>query len=173
MDRWRRSSCAGTTATEVPTCRGRQRAAPTRAEFVANAQGNWTSFTDEKTTLGYNVLVAFVAGTYAEGIIGMTDQQARDQAVASLKAHFPNIPEPEDYIVSRWGQDPYALGAYSYHALEPVKTESGPGHRSDLAASLLDKVWFAGEACHPNYPSTTAGALLSGQVVGKRISLWL
>jgi monoamine oxidase len=55
-----------------------------------------------------------------------------------------------------WLQDPWARGSYSY-AL--------PGHADDravLAAPVGDRLFFAGEACSPNFFSTAHGAWLSG-----------
>ncbi|MBO0735576.1 MAG: FAD-dependent oxidoreductase [Alphaproteobacteria bacterium] len=55
-----------------------------------------------------------------------------------------------------WLQDPWARGSYSY-AL--------PGHAGDravLRAPIDDRLFFAGEACSPNFFSTAHGAYLSG-----------
>jgi monoamine oxidase len=55
-----------------------------------------------------------------------------------------------------WLSDPWARGSYSY-AL--------PGHADDralLAAPVDDRLFFAGEACSPNFFSTAHGAWLSG-----------
>jgi monoamine oxidase len=55
-----------------------------------------------------------------------------------------------------WLQDPWARGSYSF-AL--------PGHADDravLAAPVDDRLFFAGEACSPNFFSTAHGAWMSG-----------
>src|SRR5215472_7545124 len=55
-----------------------------------------------------------------------------------------------------WLQDPWSRGSYSF-AL--------PGHAHDravLAAPVDDRVFFAGEACSPNFFSTAHGAWMSG-----------
>jgi monoamine oxidase len=55
-----------------------------------------------------------------------------------------------------WLQDPWSRGSYSY-AL--------PGHADDravLAAPVNDRLFFAGEACSPNFFSTAHGAWMSG-----------
>lgn len=57
---------------------------------------------------------------------------------------------------SAWATDPYAGGGYSY---------ARPGHAEDraiLAAPLDNRLFFAGEACSPDYFSTAHGAYLSG-----------
>jgi len=55
-----------------------------------------------------------------------------------------------------WLRDPWARGSYSY---------ARPGHADDrarLAAPVDDRLFFAGEACSPNFFSTAHGAWLSG-----------
>ena len=55
-----------------------------------------------------------------------------------------------------WLHDPWARGSYSF-AL--------PGHADDravLAAPVDNRLFFAGEACSPNFFSTAHGAWLSG-----------
>ncbi|HYZ40979.1 MAG TPA: NAD(P)/FAD-dependent oxidoreductase [Stellaceae bacterium] len=62
---------------------------------------------------------------------------------------------------SAWLQDPWARGSYSY-AL--------PGHADDrarLAAPVNDRLFFAGEACSPNFFSTAHGAYISGVVAAE------
>jgi monoamine oxidase len=55
-----------------------------------------------------------------------------------------------------WLRDPWARGSYSY---------ARPGHAEDravLAAPVDDRLFFAGEACSPNFFSTAHGACISG-----------
>jgi monoamine oxidase len=55
-----------------------------------------------------------------------------------------------------WLQDPWSRGSYSFAV---------PGHADDravLAAPVDDRLFFAGEACSPNFFSTAHGAWLSG-----------
>jgi monoamine oxidase len=57
---------------------------------------------------------------------------------------------------SFWRRDEFARGSYSY-AL--------PGHADDrarLAAPVQDRLFFAGEACSPNFFSTAHGAYETG-----------
>ncbi|HZT90123.1 MAG TPA: NAD(P)/FAD-dependent oxidoreductase [Stellaceae bacterium] len=57
---------------------------------------------------------------------------------------------------SAWRADAYARGSYSY---------ARPGHADDraiLAAPVDGRIFFAGEACSPNFFSTIHGAWLTG-----------
>jgi monoamine oxidase len=60
-----------------------------------------------------------------------------------------------------WLRDGWSLGSYSY-AL--------PGHsgdRAQLTAPVDDRLFFAGEACSPNFFSTAHGAYMSGIAAGE------
>ena len=63
-----------------------------------------------------------------------------------------------DAVVSAWGTDPYARGAYS------VARPGRGGARAALSAPLGGgRLMLAGEACHATLAGTLAGAWLSGQ----------
>ncbi len=55
-----------------------------------------------------------------------------------------------------WDLDPWSLGAYSY--ARPGYSEA----RARLAEPLEERLFFAGEACHPGHPASAHGAYLSG-----------
>ena len=67
------------------------------------------------------------------------------------------IPAPLDWQITRWADDPFAWGSYSYLA---------PGTSSEtlkeLARPVDGKLFFAGEATSSDYQSTVHGAYLSG-----------
>ena len=61
------------------------------------------------------------------------------------------------YLRTNWSRDPYSLGSYSY-------TPRGvflAAHRA-LAAPVDGRLFFAGEAAHPNYTSTVHAAYETG-----------
>jgi monoamine oxidase len=69
------------------------------------------------------------------------------------------IPDPIGVQISRWRQDPYARGAYSYQSV-------GTKQKDRLALFGPDwegRLHFAGEATSRDYPGTTHGALLTGR----------
>jgi monoamine oxidase len=65
--------------------------------------------------------------------------------------------------IHRWGADPFARGAYSY-AL-PGKAD----RRAVLAASVDDRLFFAGEACSKHDYSTAHGAYRTGIAAAKQV----
>ena len=72
-------------------------------------------------------------------------------------------------VVTGWGNDPFALGAYAY---------ARPGHagaRGAMAEACVDgHVWFAGEAYRTDgLAGTVAGAWLSGQDAANKVVISL
>ena len=83
-------------------------------------------------------------------------------------------PPPLDYIVTRWGQDPYARMCFSY---VPPNVD-GSEALTALGEPLLSSegrpmVLFAGEHTTPFHPSTIHGAFLSGIREACRLDLTL
>jgi len=108
---------------------------------------------------GEPILVLYDAGRRA-----LRRERAGDDAIiasglATLRALFgKRLPAPRDAIVSRWGRDPWARGAYSY---QPPGTT--PRLRAALARPLGGRLALAGEAVHPEHWGTVHGAWLSGR----------
>ncbi len=67
------------------------------------------------------------------------------------------IPQPTGSLVTRWRQDPYARGSYSY-----IPMGGRASDRVVLRAPVQETLFFAGEATSSDSPSTVDGALLSG-----------
>ena len=62
-----------------------------------------------------------------------------------------------------WRSDRLARGSYSY------ATPGNAGCRAMLASPVADRLYFAGEACSPNFFSTAHGAYLSGITAAEQI----
>lgn len=140
-------------------------------EEIADAgkQSGWTEWYNPYRMNGKKpLLIGFVAGDFAVQIENLTDAEITQQAVASLRRIFHDtndtVPDPSASLVTRWNSDKFAMGSYSYQ-----KVGSTEPSRKYLAAPLDGKVFFAGEATHSRYPSTTHGAFLSGKKVAYKI----
>lgn len=68
------------------------------------------------------------------------------------------------YVRTNWSRDPFSQGSYSHFLKGTDRSLVTP-----LAAPLMDKVFFAGEAMHPDYNSTVHAALESGQWAADRV----
>lgn len=81
----------------------------------------------------------------------------------NVNANSANL---KGYLRTNWSRDPYALGSYSYYS-----KDAKPSDRKTLGASIDARVYFAGEAVHPEHTSTVHAAYESGLTVAKRVSL--
>jgi monoamine oxidase len=101
------------------------------------------------------ILVSFISGKAAELCELQTDEEIARDAMDVLKSIFhekKRIPEPIKILVSRWNQEPFAMGSYS-----SIST-SGSGEDYDLMGkSVFNKLFWAGEATNRQYPATVHG----------------
>ncbi|EQL29791.1 lysine-specific histone demethylase 1 [Blastomyces dermatitidis ATCC 26199] len=109
-------------------------------------------------TTGLPVLIALMAGNAAHQAERMTDSEILSEVTSQLRNIFKHVavPDPLETIVTRWGQDKFANGSYSY-----VGTDALPGDY-DLMAKPIGNLHFAGEATCGTHPATVHGAYLSG-----------
>lgn len=68
------------------------------------------------------------------------------------------VPDPTGFVVTRWADDPFARGSYSFLAVGATNDD-----RRALRAPIDDRVFFAGEATSPGFAATVHGALRSGR----------
>ncbi|MBX7057708.1 MAG: FAD-dependent oxidoreductase [Leptospirales bacterium] len=115
-------------------------------------------FWNYSAVVGRPALVALCCGQSALEIDRSSSTQAAALAMAALRSMFPGAPAPAAARSTAWRSDPFAGGSYVHVA---------PGGRlsdiSKLAAPIEDRLFFAGEHTHEEYPSTVHGALLSGE----------
>ncbi|WP_423494593.1 FAD-dependent oxidoreductase [Microbacterium esteraromaticum] len=74
------------------------------------------------------------------------------------------VPAPAAWARSAWSTDPYSLGAVSY-----LPAGSDPQRRETLAAPVMDRLFFAGEATDAAHPGTVLGAVDSGRRAGQEV----
>lgn len=107
---------------------------------------------------GRNMIEAYFGGQLAadleaegpDAFYAFAEDELADLLGSAFRLRLRRLSE------TAWGRDPFARGSYSYAI---------PGHaaaRKTLAAPVEDRIFFAGEACSPNYFSTAHGAYLTG-----------
>lgn len=96
----------------------------------------------------------------------MPDEAVQAELMAVLRTMFPNItvPEPTAFLMPRWSTTPWAYGSYSNW---PAGT-SLEMHQN-LRANL-GRLWFAGEATHPEYYGFLQAAWFEGRSVAGQIA---
>jgi len=120
--------------------------------------GQWSQWLNLGRLTGQPILLGFNAGDFGGQIEAWSDAQIVASAMQRLRHIFgAGIPDPIGFQITRWSQDPFAYGAYSFY-----KLGSKPAMRDDVAAPIGNRVFFAGEATHRQMFATAHGAYLSG-----------
>jgi monoamine oxidase len=135
-------------------------------EWVGPRPGYWSQWVSLARVAGAPVLLAFHAADAARSLEPLTDAHMANEAHRALQSMFgANFPAPNAVQVTRWGQDPFTHGAYSFNAVGTT-----PATRKALSGFDWDgRLSFAGEACDGSYSGTAHGALLSGQAAARAV----
>lgn len=158
------------------------------------------------------VMLMIFGGSYAKKMESMTDEELVGDAMEVVRNAWEgkvkersgdtSVPDPVDFAVTRWGQDRFARGSFSYvkpgadgfvealklarpvfdpygsvvsSASKNVKSK-GRGQRlkkDGPAEAKRPMILFAGEHTSSVYPSTIHGAFLSGIREATRLDLAL
>ena len=102
--------------------------------------------------------------TGALGMAGLISACGGAPTTEAGAVGMKHIPDPIASLVTRWRDDPFARGSYSYLA-----KGSKPKDRDRIAKPNSGRLFFAGEATDRDFPATVHGALLSGQRAAKEI----
>lgn len=127
-------------------------------EFLGPHETLWGDWTSYLKATGEPLLVGFNAARTAEEVEGWNDATA--SAIEALRAMFgSSVPDPLGSQISRWRQDPFALGAYSFKAVGTSRKD----HKALFGADWDKRLFFAGEATSAEQPSTVHVALMTGR----------
>ena len=116
--------------------------------------------------LGKPILLGFTTGEHSLQLEKMSDNEIIADAMSILeKMYGDETLEPIDYVRTKWASDPYSKGAYSYSGVGTTEADY-----EALAAPVMNRVFFAGEATYMDYTATVNGAYLSGLREAERIT---
>lgn len=125
----------------------------------------WHSWYDLGRIHDEAALLAFAAGPAAVATRHWSDEEIAASTMVQLRRLFGDgIPEPESIVVTRWQDDPFSRGSYSY--MKPGSV--GPDH-DELATPVGGVLHLAGEATWGDDPATVPGALLSGHRAAENV----
>lgn len=134
---------------------------PTDVQYfglMTEEKGRWNYFLNYRTFSDQNILVGLSFGNYAAKVEQLSDQKMVDDCMTAIRNMFgDSVPAPIAFVPTRWSQNPYTQGAYSYS-----KTGVNPGDFDGLAKPIEDVILLAGEHTTFNHHATTHGAYLSG-----------
>jgi len=132
---------------------------------VSEQKGHWSYWINLEPATGLPILTAFNVAQYGKEVENFSNEEIISLAMGELrKIYGKDIPDPTGNIITRWSQDPFSYGSYSY-----VPKGVSASMRDKLAEPMYDKVFFAGEATHAKYSATVHGAYLSGEREANRI----
>ena len=124
----------------------------------SSGRGRFYLFWNCIKTSGVPMLIALMAGDAAHQAETTSDGEIITEVSSQLRNVFKDVevPDPLETIITRWGQDKFAGGSYSF-----VGSDALPGDY-DLMAKPIGNLFFAGEATCGTHPATVHGAYLSG-----------
>jgi monoamine oxidase len=129
-------------------------------DFLGPVEGLWADWTNYLPATGQPLIVGFNAARMADQIESLDDRDTTASAMGALRAMFGSaVPDPLGAQISRWRQDPYALGAYSFKAVG----SSLKDRKALFGNDWDDRLFFAGEATSADQPATVHGALITGR----------
>ncbi|MCV6613400.1 MAG: FAD-dependent oxidoreductase [Cellvibrionaceae bacterium] len=121
---------------------------------ISQEKGRFSSWLNINKVFKQPYLLAFNTDPQIENL---SDNEIIEEAMLVLRGIYgDDIAEPVAHHISRWRNDKFARGSYSY-----LRQGGRPEQRRELAARV-GNVYFAGEATSSDFPSTLHGAYLSG-----------
>lgn len=132
--------------------------------YMSRTRGELSGFLS-MLPFGMPVLVAFTSGCFGRWLAAQDDATTVAHTLDVLRRMFGSaVAPPAGVRITRWGRDPFSLGAYSH---VPVGAMGADYDR--MAEPVAGKLLFAGEATHRQFPATVHGAYLSGQREARRL----
>ncbi len=129
-------------------------------DFLGPVETRWADWANYLPATGQPLLVGFNAARMAEEVEAWTDRDTAASAISALRSMFgSSVPEALGAQISRWRQDPFALGAYSFNVVGTSRKDRKALFGTDWDGRLS----FAGEATSADQPSTVHGALITGR----------
>jgi monoamine oxidase len=126
--------------------------------YTPDTKGKFNYFLNIKKFTPSNGLMTFAFGDYATVTESMTDNEIINEIMLHLKSIYGNsIPNPSNFLRTKWGQNINSYGAYSY-----ATNGSTSADFDTLSNAVNNKLFFAGEHTERKYRGTVHGAYLSG-----------
>lgn len=125
----------------------------------------WHSWYDVSALSGRPTLLTFSAGPLGRRMQALSDDEIAADVVEALRRLYgAAVADPVARWVTRWGQDAFSAGSYSYLALGSTHDD-----HDDLAGPVDGVLHFAGEATWGDEPATVGAAYYSGHRAAERV----
>jgi monoamine oxidase len=126
-------------------------------QYLSADGGRWAQWFTMPAPAG-PITLAFNAGDRGRAVESSSPRDLMTTALPIARKLFGADVSPVEVKTSNWSADPYARGAYSFHA-----PGSGLDDRRRLQEPIGDRLYLAGEAVGVNNPATVHGAVSSGR----------
>lgn len=160
---------------------------PEEQHFLRPVRGRYTFANLHALGVG-NVLCAWVRPAEMAAFEAMSDDEVMADVEVTLKQLYPESYRPPlSFKVTRWSQDPFCYGAYSfvppngrkvyydwlsYPVSGDPKLDALQRGQAGRQVTPQTRLWFAGEHTHPTDAYTVHGAFESGRREALRIKKW-
>ncbi|UXA08402.1 FAD-dependent oxidoreductase [Mycobacterium sp. SMC-2] len=131
-------------------------------QYLAAETGRWAQWFTMPAAAG-PIVLAFNAGGRGRAVESSAPRDLVASALPIARRLFGDA-SPVEVKTSNWSADPYARGAYSFHA-----SGSGLDDRRRLQEPIGDRLYLAGEAVGVNDPATVHGAVASGRYAAEQL----
>ena len=131
-------------------------------QYLAADGGRWEQWFTMPAAAG-PIVLALNAGDRGRGVESSSPRELMATALPIAHRLFGDV-SPVEVKTSNWSGDPYARGAYSFHA-----PGSGLDDRRRLQEPISDRLYLAGEAVGVNNPATVHGAVSSGRYAAEEL----
>lgn len=126
--------------------------------YAGERAGEWAYWLNYVAYNGEPILLAFHGGDKGWALEEFSDDEIVKDAMQTLRVLYgDDIPEPENFLITRWGKDKFSYGSYSH-----IPPFASGDDFDDLFEPVDDVLFFAGEATSREYFATVHGAYLSG-----------
>lgn len=114
----------------------------------------WDNYLSMK---GYPILEAICPAELGWKLVGKSDEEIVDVVMEVLRMHFPDAPDPSGCLITRWEEDAFSQGAYSYHTIDALETDA-----QVVYENIDNQIFFAGEHTDPVFYGSLNAAFHSG-----------
>nr|WP_232078481.1 FAD-dependent oxidoreductase [Mycobacterium paraseoulense] len=131
-------------------------------QYLAADPGVWAQWFTMPAASG-PIVLALNAGDRGRAVESSSPPDLMATALPVARRLFGDV-SPVEVKTSTWSSDPYARGAYSFHA-----PGSGLDDRRRLQEPIGDRLYLAGEAVGIDNPATVHGAAASGRHAAEQL----
>jgi len=132
---------------------------------LGEAGARWHSWYDVSAISGIPTLLTFAAGPWGRHLQDLPDEAIVTDSLRALRHLYgAAVSDPIASWVTRWGEDPFARGSYSY-----LPVGASYADHDALRGPFHGSLHLAGEATWGREPATVGGAYESGQRAAESI----